>query len=287
MEIIKTIGFIGTGVIGASMARHLIHHGYSVRVYNRTPSKAEALRQDGAIVCSTIEECVKEADVVMTIVGYPNDVLEVYNELFQWAKPGTIAIDMTTSSPTLAKDLYNIGVVKQVSLLDAPVSGGDVGAKNATLTIMVGGDKQIVDCCLPLFECLGKTIVYCGEAGSGQHTKMANQIAIAGAIGGVSEALLYSQAMNLDLQTTLNAISNGAAGSWQMQYNGPKMIQGDDSAGFYVKHFIKDMKIALECAQEKGIQLDVLQQVCSTYDSADSSYNDKGTQVLFDILKKR
>lgn len=279
----KKIGFIGTGVMGASMVRNLLKNGFDVCVYNRTYDKAKALENDGATCCKTIEECVCDVDAVITIVGLPSDVKEVYNQIFTYAKPGTIAIDMTTSSPTLAQELAKQGKEKNIHILDAPVSGGDIGAKNGTLSIMVGGDKEVFDTCTPYFEAMGKNIIYCGSHGMGQHTKMANQIAIAGAVTGVAEAIIYANKMGLDQNTMLNAISSGAAGSWQMSNNGPKMISHDTAPGFFIKHFVKDMNIALDCATKNNLELPILSLVQSMYqDMINQGDEDLGTQAIYE-----
>lgn len=279
----KKIGFIGTGVMGASMVRNLLKHGFEVNVYNRTLAKAKVLENDGAICCTTIEDCVRNVDAVITIVGLPADVKEVYEKIFTNAKSETIAIDMTTSSPTLAQELAKQGKENRIHVLDAPVSGGDVGAKNGTLSIMVGGNSEIFERCMPLFEAMGKNIIYCGNSGMGQHTKMANQIAIAGAVTGVAEAIIYAEKMGLDQNTMLNAISAGAAGSWQMTNNGPKMINHDTTPGFFIKHFVKDMNIALDCATKNNLELPVLKLVQSMYqDMIDHGEEDLGTQAIYE-----
>lgn len=277
------IGFIGTGVMGSGMVRNLLKNGYAVRVYNRTPQKAQALVKDGAIFAATIEECIKDVDTVITMVGMPDDVKEVYDVIFENFN-GKIAIDMTTSSPSLAKQLFIQGQAKGISVLDAPVSGGDSGAKNGTLSIMVGGDKKAFEQAIPIFEAMGKTISYIGEAGSGQHCKMANQIAIAGCVAGVSEALNYSKTMGLDVQTVFDAISMGAAGSWQMTNNGQKMINDDLAPGFFIKHFIKDMKLAVDEADKNHLDLTILKDVLSAYEKVAARYGgDLGTQAIYKL----
>lgn len=277
------IGFIGTGVMGSGMVRNLLKNDYAVRVYNRTPQKAQALVKDGAIFAATIEECIKDVDTVITMVGMPDDVKEVYDVIFENFN-GKIAIDMTTSSPSLAKQLFIQGQAKGISVLDAPVSGGDSGAKNGTLSIMVGGDKKAFEQAIPIFEAMGKTISYIGEAGSGQHCKMANQIAIAGCVAGVSEALNYSKTMGLDVQTVFDAISMGAAGSWQMTNNGQKMINDDLAPGFFIKHFIKDMKLAVDEADKNHLDLTILKDVLSAYEKVAARYGgDLGTQAIYKL----
>ena len=277
------IGFIGTGVMGASMVKNLLKNGYEVNVYNRTPSKAKALEEFGAHFTESIKDCVSDADIAITIVGMPEDVRECYEEILKYLK-GHIAIDMTTSSPSLAKEIYHKAKELGISVLDAPVSGGDTGAKNGTLSIMVGGDLDTFNECMPVFEAMGKTINYIGETGSGQHTKMANQILIAGTIGAVAEALTYARYMNLDERKVFEAIANGAAGSWQLSNNGLKMLNHDDNPGFFIKYFIKDMKLADDEATNKNLNLEVLKTVLEEYKKLqDEGYEDLGTQALYKL----
>lgn len=280
------IGFIGTGVMGASMAGHLMDAGHELTVFNRTRQKAEGLLARGACWADTPADCAAGMDAVITIVGYPKDVEEVYlgeKGILCTARPGAYLIDMTTTSPALWQRIAKAAEQKGLHPLDAPVSGGDTGARNATLSIMVGGEKADFDACVPLFEKMCKTIVYTGPAGCGQHTKMANQIAIAGCVTGVAEAVRYGQISGLDTQNMLSCISAGAAGSWQMSNNGPKMLKGDYAPGFFIQHFIKDMRIAQEEAQKRGAELPVLQLVLSMYESLqeDGRAND-GTQAVIE-----
>lgn len=286
----KTIGFIGIGVMGKSMVRNLREKGYEVSIYTRTKEKAEELIFEGALWCDSVKECVKDKDVVITIVGYPKDVEEVYfgeGGIIANAKEGAYLIDMTTTSPLLSKRIYEEAKVVQKYALDAPVSGGDTGAKNGTLSIMVGGEKEHFEACYKVFEAMGTNIIYEGLAGSGQHTKMANQIAIAGTIAGVAEAIAYGEAAGLHLEKMLHSICAGAAGSWQMDNNGPKMLKEDYAPGFFIKHFIKDMKIALEESQQRGNELQVLETVLKTYESMDEAgLGDLGTQALIEAYRK-
>ena len=213
------IGFIGIGVMGQAMATHLLNAGHKMYVYNRTKSKADQIVEAGAIWCEDVQMVAHHADLIFTIIGVPADVEAVYlgeGGLIDTAKEGTILVDMTTSTPELAKRIYEAGMQKGIQCLDAPVTGGDVGAKNGTLTIMVGGEESVYQSIRPILDLMGKVIVYMGEAGSGQHTKMANQIAIAGAAIGMVEALAYSKGANLDLETVLSAITSGSAASWQL-----------------------------------------------------------------------
>lgn len=281
----KKIGFIGVGVMGRSMVRNLMKNGFDVSIYTRTRSKALDVIDEGALWCDTIAQCVRDADAVITIVGFPKDVEEVYfgeNGILDNAKAGCCLIDMTTTSPKLSKRIYDEGRAKGLYVLDAPVSGGDIGAQKGTLSIMVGGDREVFDKCLTIFQAMGTNIIYEGPAGSGQHTKMANQIAIAGTVAGVCEAVAYARKAGLNLQTMLDSISAGAAGSWQMSNNGPKMLKGDFAPGFYIKHYIKDMKIASEEAEDAGLNLSILNNVLEMYkDLADNcGLGDEGTQAL-------
>ena len=285
----KTIGFIGIGVMGESMARNLSKRGYNVSIYNRTKSKAEALIAEGLIWCDSVAECAAGRDAVITIVGYPKDVEEVYLSeagILANAKPGAYLIDMTTPSPRLSMRIYELALARGLFALDAPVSGGDGGARDGTLAIMVGGDKAAFDACVPLFEAMGANIFYEGPAGSGQHVKMANQIAIAGTVSGVCEAVAYARAARLDLDTALKTIGCGAAASAQLQKIAPKMVSGDFAPGFYIKHFIKDMTIAQQEAEAAGLSLDILGQVRRMYQALeDEGKGDNGTQGLIEYYK--
>lgn len=283
----KNIGFIGIGVMGASMVRNLLKNGYNVSVYNRTKAKAEALKSDGAAVCDSIKECVQDKDAIITMIGYPKDLEEVYFSdygIIANAPKHAYLIDMTTSSPKLAEQIYAKAKEKDLQALDAPVSGGDIGAKNATLAIMVGGDEDAFKACHPIFEAMGKNIVYEGKAGAGQHVKMANQIVVAANTTGVCEAISYCLAMGIDPKIMLKTIETGAAASWQVSNNGPKMCNEDFAPGFFIKHFVKDMKIALEECQDKNIRLPILEKVFSMYQEMENNnQGDLGTQA---IIKK-
>lgn len=282
----KKIGFIGTGVMGKSMIRNLKKAGYELYIYNRTKEKAEELIEEGAVWCDTPGECAKNRDVVITIVGYPKDVEEVYfaeDGILENADEGTYLIDMTTTSPKLSVRIYEEGNKKGLHVLDAPVSGGDVGAKKGTLAIMVGGEKIDFEACQDVLAAMGTSIVYEGPAGSGQHVKMANQIAIAGAVSGVCEAIAYTKAMGVDVDTMIETIKGGAAGSWQLSNLGPKMASGDYAPGFYIKHIIKDMKIAEEEAEERELVLPILQKVCEMYQELErQGKGGNGTQGLIE-----
>lgn len=237
--------FIGTGVMGKPMALHLAKNGVDVTVYNRTYEKALELKPNVKVEKDLLE-AIKDKDLIFSIVGYPKDVKEVYETIIPLVKKGTILVDMTTSSPTLAKELFNLATKHEVHLLDAPVTGGDLGAINATLSIMVGGNEEIFEKVLPYFNMMGKTITYMGLPGSGQHMKLANQIVIAGNLMGVAEGITYAKDKQLDLNKFLDVIIGGSANSWQASVNGKKMIVNDFKPGFYIKHFLKDLRLALE-----------------------------------------
>lgn len=287
----KKIGFIGVGVMGKAMTRNLLKHGFEVTIYTRTKAKVQDLIDEGVPFAPNVKACVKDQDIVITMVGYPSDVKEVYfgqDGIIENAKNGAILIDMTTSSPELAKEIAIQAKEHQLESLDAPVSGGDTGAKNGTLAIMVGGNKDTFERALPVFEAMGKNIVYEGKAGAGQHTKMANQIALAGAVAGVVEAMTYAKKAGLDVQTMLDTISTGAAGSWQMSNTAPRMLEGNMNPGFYIKHMIKDLKIAIDQAAQNDLDLKVLDTVKDMYeDLANRGMEDLGTQALIHYYDKK
>lgn len=286
----KVIGFVGTGVMGRSMAMNLMKEGLTVCVYNRTREKAEDLIAEGAIWKDTPGDVAKACDIIITMVGYPRDVEEVYfnaDGIIANAQSGAYLIDMTTSSPSLAKKIYQTAKDKGLYAMDAPVSGGDIGAREGTLSIMVGADEAAFTAMTPLFELLGKNIQHQGSAGAGQYTKMANQIAIAGNMMGVSEAIAYAKTVGLDPTHVLDSIATGAAGSWSLSNLAPRMIRGDWAPGFYIKHFIKDMKIAIESAEEEGLTLPGLTLAKQLYDElAIKGMEDEGTQALIKLLIK-
>jgi len=279
------IGFIGTGVMGRSMAANLMNAGYKVIVYNRTKVKAQELIEKGAIWKDTVAEVAHEAKVIITMVGYPKDVREVYfgkNGIIENARAGSYLIDMTTSQPKLAVEIYEAAKVRNLYALDAPVSGGDVGAREGRLSIMVGGDAEAFEAVKPIFEAMGKNIVLQGGAGAGQYTKMCNQIAIASNMLGVCEAMAYAKKAGLDPKRVLKSIESGAAGSWSLSNLAPRMLSGDFKPGFYIKHFIKDMKIALESAKEIGLKTPGLELALSIYeDLSQQGEENSGTQALF------
>ena len=276
----KKIGFIGVGVMGKSMVLNLMKKGFEVSVYARNKQKIEDILKASAIFCDTIESCVQNKDAVITIVGYPKDVEELYlsqKGILNCANKNTYLIDMTTTSPNLIIDINNKAKEKGLKFLDAPVSGGDIGAKNATLSIMVGGEEEDFNACKDIFEALGTTVIYEGKSGSGQHTKMANQIAIAGIMAGISEAITYGKEVGLDIETMLKSISNGSASSFHMTNTAPKMNQRDFEAGFYIKHMVKDLKIA----NEEVPTLKVLKDVLEMYETLEKNGDgDLGTQSI-------
>jgi 3-hydroxyisobutyrate dehydrogenase len=279
------IAFIGTGVMGASVVKHLLGSNYGVAIYTRTKEKAEQLIKAGAVWADTVGAAVKDADLVFTMVGYPADVEEVYfgeNGILSNSQAGQIIVDMTTSSPALAKRIADQAAKLQMSAIDAPVSGGDIGAKNGTLSIMCGGDEETFNAITPILKVFGKQIVYQGTAGAGQHTKMCNQIAIATNMIGVCEALVYAEKAGLNPDTVLQSISTGAAGSWSLSNLAPRMINEDFEPGFYVKHFLKDMNIALAEAEEMKLTLPGLQLAREMYEQlVQKGFAEKGTQVLY------
>lgn len=280
----KKIGFIGIGIMGKSMVRNLMKAGYEVAVYNRTKAKAEDVVAEGALWCDSVAQCAAGRDAVITIVGYPKDVEEVYfsqGGILESAAPGTVLIDMTTTSPKLAVRIYENAGKRGLKALDAPVTGGDTGAKAGTLTILAGGDREVFEQCMPLFEAMGKNIRYEGRAGNGQHTKMCNQIAIAGALSGACEALAYAKAVGLDSAVMLDSISTGAAGSAQLSNVASRILKDDYAPGFFVKHFIKDMGLADEEAKNAGARLGVLEYVLDMYRELEAEgLGDLGTQAL-------
>jgi 3-hydroxyisobutyrate dehydrogenase len=278
------IGWIGTGVMGRSMCGHLIAAGYQATVFNRTAEKAKALVEQGAKLAESPQAVALASDVVFTIVGFPRDVREVTlgpHGTLASAKPGTVLVDMTTSEPSLAIEIDQAAKAKKVHAVDAPVSGGDVGAREARLSIMIGGDKEVVDALQPLFETMGKTIVYQGPAGAGQHTKVVNQVLIASNMIGVCEGLLYAFKAGLDLNIVLQSVSSGAAGSWSLSNLGPRMIAGNFEPGFFVEHFLKDMGIALAESRRMKLSLPGLALAEQLYRAVEAQgFGRKGTQAL-------
>lgn len=284
------IGWIGTGVMGASMAGHLMDAGFSLTVYNRTKAKAETLLARGAAWADSPKAVAEASDVVFSIVGFPEDVREVMlgeQGALAGSKPGNVLVDMTTSQPSLAVEIYERAKARGVYSVDAPVSGGDVGARNATLSIMIGGDKEVVDALQPCWQAMGRTIVYQGPAGSGQHTKMVNQTLIATNMIGVCEGLLYAYKAGLDLETVMKSVASGAAGSWSLSNLGTRIIDNNFDPGFFVEHFIKDMGIALEEAKRMGLSLPGLALAHQLYIALKAQGHGRdGTQALMLALAK-
>src|SRR3954463_6407875 len=283
------VGWMGTGVMGRWMCQHAIQKGFSATVYNRSRDKAQPLIDLGAAFGDSPKAVAEWSDVVFAIVGFPKDVREVFlgpNGALAGSKPGTILVDMTTSDPSLAKEIYEAARAKGVHALDAPVSGGDVGAKNAALSIMIGGDKEVVDAVGPVFEAMGKTIVHQGPAGAGQHTKMVNQILISSTMVAMCEGLLYAHKAGLDVETVLKSVSVGAAGSKSLDIYGPRLLARNFEPGFYVEHFIKDLGIALAEAEKMNLCLPGLALTKQLYEAVRAQgYGRKGTQALLLALE--
>ncbi|MBD3354233.1 MAG: NAD-binding protein [Candidatus Lokiarchaeota archaeon] len=284
----KKIGWIGTGVMGSSMCSHILKEGYEIFVYNRTKSKAQELLDNGANWCDNSKQVAENSDIIFTIVGFPKDVEKVYlgeSGVLQGVTSGNIIVDMTTSNPSLAEKIYKEAKKKNVSSLDAPVSGGDTGAKNGTLAIMIGGDEATYNEVLPLFELMGKNIKLLGNAGAGQHCKMSNQIHIATTMIGVVESLLYAYKAGLDLDEMIDVIGKGAAASWSINNLGRRIVKKNFDPGFFIKHFVKDMRIALEEAKRMNLSLPGLALAYQFYIAAmGQGLENLGTQGLYKVL---
>lgn len=280
-----SIGFVGTGVMGNSIAKNLMQAGYSLSVYTRTKSKANELVAAGATWKNSIVELAVESDIIISMVGFPEDVENIYfgeGGILHNAPQGACLIDMTTSSPAIAKEIHKQAKALGLDALDAPVSGGDVGAENGTLAIMVGGGEQVFNELYALFSKVGENIVYQGPAGSGQHTKMSNQITIASNMVGVCEAMVYAKKAGLNPETVLKSITSGSAGSWSLSHLAPRMLNNDFAPGFYVKHFLKDMGIALESARKMDVTLPGLELAERLYAKlSDDVKENNGTQALY------
>jgi 3-hydroxyisobutyrate dehydrogenase len=275
--------------MGRWMCQHVIQKGFAATVYNRSKDKLAPLLELGARAADSPKRVAEQSDLVFAIVGFPRDVRQVFlgsDGALAGAKPGTVLVDMTTSEPTLARDIHDAAKAKGVAALDAPVSGGDVGAKNAALSIMIGGDKEVVAAAQPVFEAMGKTIVHQGGPGAGQHTKMVNQILISSNMIAVCEGLLYGYKAGLDLETVFKSVSVGAAGSKALEILGPRMMRRDFEPGFYVEHFIKDMGIALAEAEKMNLALPGLGLAKQLYEAVRAQgYGRKGTQALLLALE--
>lgn len=289
-EAMKKVAFIGIGVMGESIVRHLLQADYDVTIYTRTKSKADCLMKEGAKWSDTAAEATEHAHVIFTMVGYPQDVERVYfgeAGIFERGKKDQIVIDMTTSSPALAKKIATRAKELQMHSVDAPVSGGDIGAQAGTLSIMCGGDEEVFNRIKPLLEVFGKEIVYQGKDGAGQHAKMANQIAIATNMIGVCESIAYAEKAGLNPLVVLSSIVSGAAGSWSLSNLGPRMLAGDFKPGFYVKHFLKDMDIALNEAEMMQLDLPGLAMARNMYhELVERGYGEEGTQALHKVYVK-
>lgn len=281
------IGFVGTGVMGASMARHLLKAGHEVHVYNRTKSKADDLVKEGAVWEESPAAVTRVANVVITIVGYPKDVEETYfgeEGILSEATDRHVLIDMTTSTPSLAVQIYEAAKEKGVAALDAPVSGGDKGAREGTLTTMVGGDEKAFEKVKSILETFSSKVMLQGSAGSGQHTKMANQIMIAGTMVGMTELMVYAKAAGLDVEKVIDQVGSGSAGNWSLANYSPRILKGDYSPGFFVKHFVKDLKIALDEAEKMDVELPGTKLAKELYEKlADAGNENDGTQALIKL----
>lgn len=281
------IGFIGTGVMGKSIVKHFLANGHEVMVYNRTKSKTDELVAQGAIWQETPAEVTNVSEIIFSMVGYPSDVEEIYygaNGIFSVEVKDKILVDLTTSTPTLAEKIYQTAKKEGAAALDAPVSGGDLGAQNGTLSIMIGGDQAVYDSVVPLFDIMGKSYSLQGKAGAGQHTKMANQIMIAGTMTGMTEMLVYAKAANLDVEKVLETLGGGAAQNWSMSNYAPRILKADYSPGFFVKHFIKDLKIALDEAEKMHLNLPATKLATELYERlADQGFDNDGTQALIKL----
>ncbi|EHL99119.1 phosphogluconate dehydrogenase, NAD binding domain protein [Lentilactobacillus parafarraginis F0439] len=286
------IGFIGTGVMGTGMINNLLKHDFSVTVYNRTKAHASQVLANGATWADTPAAVTRVSDVVITIVGFPKDVEAVYfgdDGIFSAAKAGQTLIDMTTSSPMLAKKIFDYGAARQIDVLDAPVSGGDIGAKNATLTIMVGGSQQVFDRMKDVFAAMGTSVNLFGGPRQGQNAKMANQIMIAGTMTGLTESLEFAKSAGLNLDQMIQTIQGGGASNWSMGAYGPRILKGDLKPGFYAKHFLKDLRIALDVADEMKLDLPATKLAKQLYETMVDQLHlgDLGTQGLIDVYEHK
>ena len=286
----EKIGWIGTGVMGKSMCLHILKKGYTLSIYNRTRDKGDELCGSGAVWCGNPGEVAARSDLIFTMVGEPSDVEQVIlgqGGVLENARPGSVVVDMTTSEPFLAQRIYEKAKSKSIAALDAPVSGGDIGAREGTLAIMVGGDETAFSRVLPIFELLGKNIARMGGPGMGQHTKMSNQILIAANMIGVVEALLYARKAGLDLERVIDVVGQGAASSWALNQLGRRILKGDFAPGFTIRHFVKDMGIALQEARRMKLSLPGLALVNQFYLAAIAEgLETKGTQALYQVLER-
>ncbi|GEO58912.1 NAD(P)-dependent oxidoreductase [Companilactobacillus bobalius] len=284
----QKIGFIGTGVMGSGVINNLLKAGYAVDIYTRTKSKAEPLIKQGANWYADPKDVAESADIIFSMVGFPQDVEDVYfkdNGIFAGLSAGKIIVDMTTSTPTLAKKIGEKAEAIGVQALDAPVSGGDVGARDGKLTIMVGGSKEAYQTLLPIFEIIGKANHHFGPYGAGQHAKMANQIMIAGTMTGLTEMFVYAKAAGLDLQSVLKTVEGGSGDNWSLENYGPRILNGDFKPGFYSKHFLKDLRIALDESEKMKLDLPATKQAKKLYETLvdDKDLGNDGTQGLIKL----
>lgn len=282
---IEKIAFIGTGVMGHSMVLNLLKQGYALTVYNRTASKAQDLAQSGAVVAQSVKDAVKDADLVISIVGYPKDVREIWlsaEGIIANMKEGAIGLDMTTSEPALAKEITAAGAARGLLIGDAPVTGGDVGAKNGTLAILFGGSEELFARVQEPCSAMGKTLVRFGEAGAGQYAKICNQIAIAAGMMALCECIATAKKVGLDEALVIDTLSKGAAGSFSMNSYGPRILKGDFNPGFFIKHFVKDLKISLDAAKACGLTLLGTELAYKFYCTLENEgLGELGTQALY------
>lgn len=283
----KTIGFIGTGVMGASVVKHLLKAGYVVNVFNRTKSKTDELIVLGAVWQDNPKKITDASELIFTMVGYPTDVEDTYYGsvgIFSTDVSGKILVDMTTSTPSLALKIAVTAQGKGITSFDAPVSGGDLGAKNGTLTTMVGGDQESYELILPVLEVFSAKVNLHGGPGAGQHTKMANQIMIAGTMTGMTELLVYAEKSGLDLEKVLDTVGGGSAANWSLTNYAPRILREDFSPGFFAKHFLKDLKIALDEATKLGIELPATERAKELYEKlTEQGFENDGTQALIKL----
>ena len=285
----ERLGFIGTGVMGTGIINNLLKAGYEVTIYNRTTAHAQGLLDAGARWAETPAQVAADTAITFSMVGFPQDVEDIYfgdHSILAGAKPGSLVVDMTTSTPTLAKRISAAAAERGIAALDSPVSGGDIGAKNGTLTIMVGGDEAAMPQLEPIYKIIGSAYHYFGEAGSGQHAKMANQIMIAGTMTGMSELLAYANAAGLNLQDVLATVGAGSAANWSLTNYAPRVLAGDFTPGFFAKHFLKDLRIALNEADSMGLDLPATKTAKDLYEQlVNSGHGDDGTQALIKLYK--
>ncbi|WP_125767170.1 NAD(P)-dependent oxidoreductase [Lapidilactobacillus wuchangensis] len=284
----KKIGFIGTGVMGTGMIKNLLKAGYAVTVYNRTQAHAATVIAAGATWAASPAAVTQTTDVVISMVGFPQDVEQIYfgdAGILSAARPDQIIIDMTTSKPALAAKIATAAAAKNIQALDAPVSGGDIGAKNGTLTIMVGGAEPTYQAVLPIFQAMGQRVQLFGGPGKGQATKMANQIMIAGTMTGLTEMLVYAKAADLNLEEVLKTVGAGSAANWSLTNYGPRILAGDYTPGFFAKHFLKDLRIALEEADQMHLDLPATTEAKKLYETLvdDQGLGNDGTQALIKL----